>query len=97
MSEIRENLKSILVSLIDGMDAGNTNLTDDEMVFLTDTLRAFTDDKISKYQAARYLGLNEKQFDYKVSKGEIPPGRKQIGFKEKFWYRSDLEHLIRHK
>ena len=97
MSEIRENLSETLESLAKGARSGNTNLTENQMDFLADNLRAYTDDKISKYQAAMYLNINEKQFDYMVKKGEIRKGRKQIGFKEKFWYRKDLEHLIKNK
>ena len=86
-----------MVSLIESIDAGNTNISDEEMLFLADTLRSFTDDKLSKYQAAQYLNLNTKQFDYLVSTGRIPQGRKQAGFKEKFWYKKDLEHLSKDK
>ena len=97
MSEIQERLSETLESLTKGVKSGNTHLTEDQMAFLADNLRASTDDKISKYQAAQFLNINEKQFDYMVSKGDIPKGRKQVGFKEKFWYRSDLEHLVRGK
>lgn len=40
--------------------------------------------KISKYQAAKILNVNYKTFDYYVSKGYIPKGMEQQGFKEKF-------------
>lgn len=83
--------------MLDSFDAGNTNLSDEEMSALVDTLRPYLDNRMSRYQAARYLGLNEKQFDYKVSKGEIPPGRKEPGFKEKFWLKSDLERIPKDK
>jgi hypothetical protein len=34
--------------------------------------------------------MSHKTFDYHVSKGDIPKGREQQGFKEKFWYKRDI-------
>ena len=93
MSEIQRKLSSILRKCADGLDAGNTPLSEDEMQDLLDAVRRITDQKMSKYQAARYLNMNTKKFDYKVSKGLIPKGRKEAGFKEIFWYKTDLEDI----
>jgi hypothetical protein len=34
--------------------------------------------------------MSYKTFDYHVSKGDIPKGHEQQGFKEKFWYKRDI-------
>lgn len=97
MSDITRELRDLLNSFVECIDKGNTNITEEQALFLLDAARKVADNKMSKYQAARYLGLNTKQFDYKVSKGEIPRGRKEAGFKELFWYKTDLENIPKDK
>ena len=85
---IREQLKRI----IDDIDAGNSNATEDELLkvakFLNKTLRK--DKPLSKYQAYTYLGISRATFDNKVRAGEIPRGRKEAGSRELKWYKKDL-------
>ena len=69
----------------------------EQMEYLLEAARYVTEEKLSKYQAAQFLNMNTKRFDYKVSKGEIPKGRKQVGFKEIFWYQKDLENIPKDK
>lgn len=85
-------LSFLLRELADKLDAGNTNATEDELLELCDQLSFVmnSESKLSKYQAAKLLGVNHKTFDYYVSKGYIPKGMEQQGFKEKFWYRRDI-------
>ena len=47
--------------------------------------------KYSKYQAINYLNISRATFDNYVADGKIPKGRKQQGFKEIFWLKSDLD------
>ena len=94
MSEIRRNLRNTLQALVDAMDAETTTLTEDEMGFILDTLRQVTEDKMSKYQAARYLNMTVKRFDYLLGQGRLPKGHKQTGFKELFWLKSELKRYI---
>lgn len=85
---IREQLKRI----IDDIDAGNSNATEDELLkvakFLNKTLRK--DKPLSKYQAYTYLGISRATFDNKVRAGEIPRGRKEAGSRELKWLKKDL-------
>lgn len=97
MSEIQRKLSNILRKSADSLDAGNTPLEEEEMESLLNAVRYVTDERMSKYQAAQFLNMNTKRFDYKVSKGEIPKGRKQAGHKEKFWLRIDLEKIPKDK
>lgn len=85
-------ISSIFRMFADNIDAGNTNATEDELVDLCDQLGFIMnpESKLSKYQAAKLLGVSHKTFDYYVSKGYIPKGMDQQGFKEKFWYKRDL-------
>lgn len=82
----------ILRTFADNIESGNTNATEDELIEVCDWL-AFVmnpESKVSKYQAAKAFGMSHKTFDYHVSKGDIPKGREQQGFKEKFWYKRDI-------
>ena len=95
MSEIRKDLSNILRKLADNLDAGNTTFEQSELEFALDSLRKITEPKLSKYQAAQYLNLpNTKKFDYLVSTGRLPKGRKEAGFKEIFWYKSDFKDYL---
>jgi len=95
-SNLLRELRSLLSAFVEGIDKGNTNISDDEARFLLEAARSIVDPKLSKYQATRYLNLdNTKQFDYLVKTGKIPQGRKEAGFKEKFWYKKDLENIPR--
>ena len=91
-SKINLLFASILRTFADNIESGNTNATEDELIELCDSLGYIMnpETKLSKYQAANLLGINHKTFDYYVSKGDIPKGKEQQGFKEKFWYKRDI-------
>lgn len=83
---------SLLRTFADNIEAGNTNATEGELIELCDQLAFIMnpEEKLSKYQAAKILGMSTKTFDYHVAKGNIPKSRSQQGFKEVFWYRRDI-------
>jgi excisionase family DNA binding protein len=51
-------------------------------------------EKLSKYQACKYLNISRATFDNYVREGKIPKGRKQQGFKELFFYKKDLDKYL---
>ena len=83
---------SLLRTFADNIESGNTNATEGELIELCDQLAFIMnpEEKLSKYQAAKILGISTKTFDYHVVKGNIPKPRSQQGFKEVFWYRRDI-------
>ena len=85
-------LSHLLRGLADNIDAGNSNITEEEMLEICETISNSSnpEEKISKYQTADILGVNYKTVDYYVKKGYIPRGRQEIGFKEIFWYKKDI-------
>lgn len=85
-------LASLLRTVADNLDAGNSNITEDEMLEICELIgnASNPEEKISKYQTADLLGVNYKTVDYYVKKGYIPRGRQEIGFKEIFWYKKDI-------
>ncbi len=83
-------IKKILLQLVDEIDAGNSNLTEEETLQLLNTLKAIHEPRISKYQACQLLGISRATFDNLVRDGKLPRGTKQQGFKELSWKKSEI-------
>lgn len=91
-------LKSVLLQIVDNIDAGNSYADDNQIDEILDVLNKATNtqNKLSKYQACKYLNVSRATFDNWVKEGKIPEGRKEQGFKEKFWIRNDLDKIKKH-
>lgn len=85
-------IKDLLLKIVNDIEAGNSNLSEAECEEIIDylTFMANKNEKLSKYQACKYLGISRATFDNYVREGKIPKGRKQQGFKEIFFYKKDL-------
>ena len=85
-------IKSLLLGIVDDIDAGNSNITEEDAAQIVKALRAYSrkDAPMSKYQAYTYLGISRATFDNYVRAGKIPPGRKVQGFRELQWRKKDL-------
>ena len=94
MSKI-ETLKVALNNIIDNMDCNNSRITDEQMDDILDIVNKATNtqNKLSKYQACKYLNISRATFDNWVRDGKVPKGRKEQGFKELFWVKSDLDKV----
>ena len=90
---MKDTLKNLLVregrKLLDNIDAGNTNLTEDEAV---DLLDMFTHIAVGKQEAQNIVGFQKSRFDDYVRMGMIPKGRKRKHFKDLAWYKDELRH-----
>lgn len=92
-------IRTILVKIVNDIDAGNSNLSSEECQEIIEHLTFISNknEKLSKYQAYNYLKISRASFDNYVKEGKIPKGRKQQGFTEKFWYKSDLDKYLENK
>lgn len=90
-------IRNLLLKIVDNIDAGNSNLTQEESIKVIEALRSFTEKDIalSKYQACQYLNMSRASFDNYVRSGKLPQGRKQAGFKELSWLKRDLDEFIK--
>lgn len=90
-----ELLKEALINIINNIDAGNSDFTDEQCLEYVDIINRATNtrNKMSKYQACKYLGVSRATFDNWVREGKIPKGQKQQGFKELFWELKDLKEV----
>lgn len=90
-------IRNLLLKIVDNIDAGNSNLTQEESIKVIKALRSFTEKDIvlSKYQACQYLNISRASFDNYVRSGKLLQGRKQAGFKELSWTKKDLDEFIK--
>lgn len=86
-------LQKLLKKINKDIDAGNSNITDEEALEIIGILKEYTrkDTPMSKYQAYNYLNISRATFDNLVKEGKLPKGTKVAGFKELFWYKKDLD------
>lgn len=83
-------IRSLLAKLINDIDAGNSNITEEEGSKIIDMLSVVADGRMSKYQACQYLNISRATFDNLVRDGFLPEGKHQAGFKEKYWRKTDI-------
>lgn len=95
-------IRNLLVKIVNDIDAGNSNISENEIIELTKVLQSYTDKtkRMSKYQACQYLNISRATFDNYVREGKLPKGKKEAGFKELSWDKKVLDSFIknnRHK
>ena len=83
-------IRSLLLKIVDDIDAGNSNITEGEALEIVDSLKRFTDKekRLSKYAACEYLN------NY-VREGKLPRGKHDIGFKELSWDKKTLDEFVK--
>lgn len=90
-------IRSLLLQIINNIDAGNSNLSEDEAIQTIKYLKELTDKekRLSKYQACQYLNISRATFDNYIKEGKLPKGKKQLGFKELSWAKKVLDEFIK--
>lgn len=85
--------KELLLEIANSIDENSSYINQEQYEELLSTVNFMTQSnvKYSKYQAINYLNISRATFDNYVADGKIPKGRKQQGFKEIFWLKSDLD------
>ena len=81
-------IANILRGLADKLDAGNTELSDAEAI---DIVSMLTHRVMSKDRACKHLNLSRSRFDDLIRLGQLPKGRKRVGFKELVWFQDELD------
>ena len=90
-------IKSLLERVINDIDCGNSNITEDEAIEMIKVIKSYTDktQRLSKYQACQKLNISRATFDNLVREGVIPRGVKVVGFKVLFWKEKTLDEVIK--
>ena len=88
-------IRRLLLDIVDDIDAGNSNMSEDEEMELIRVLKELSrkDRPMSKYQAYTYLNVSRATFDNMVRDGRLPKGKKVAGFKELMWFEKDLRDI----
>lgn len=88
-------IKNLLLKIVDDIDAGNSELSEEEELKVISALRRYSrkDTSMSKYQAYSYLNISRAKFDNLVRAGVIPRGKKVPGFRELRWTKKDLDKV----
>ena len=91
-----QTIKKYLLSIVDDIDAGNSNIDEEEALQIAKMLREAVrkDNPMSKYHAYTYLNISRATFDNLVRDGKLPKGKKVPGFKELMWYKRDLRKYL---
>lgn len=88
MLDFRKLVVHYLRKVADEMDADTSEVTESQAI---DILRIIAHEAMSKEQACNYLNLSRSRFDDLVREKKIPKGKKRVGFKEKVWWKDELD------
>ena len=88
MFDFKKLVVKYLREVADKIDAGTSEITESQAI---DVLRVIAHEAMSKEQACVYLNLSRSRFDDLVRERKIPRGQKRTGFKEKIWWKDELD------
>ena len=88
-------IKDLLLKIIDNIDTGNSNLTEDQAIEVIKVIKNYTDTTqyYNRTQAAKYLNCSIQSFDLYRKEGKIPEGIKQSGGVRQ-WTKQQLDEYI---
>ena len=91
----KELIKNSLLQIIDNIDSGNSEMSEEDQLAIVKYANEITNtkNKLSKYQACKYLNISRATFDNWVKAGKLPKGKKEQGFKELFWELNALKKI----
>lgn len=87
-------IRDLLTETIANIDAGNSNRSEEELDDIIKTLTKLNRGvkRISKrYACDKILHCSQSTFDNYLKLGLIPPGHKEVGFKELSWSEKDFD------
>ena len=99
MTDYKQVLATVLANALENVNAGNTNITEEEASVIIDHLTMLNKGvaTVSKaYACEHVLHITSNKFDYLMRKGIIPHGRKRLGFNELSWNLKDLDTAKRY-
>lgn len=92
MNKFTKIIRDLLMSKVDDMDAGNSNIDEESAIAILKVVddTANMNKRVSKYKACQILHVSRATFDNYVREGKLPRGEHAIGFKELSWSIKDL-------
>jgi len=92
MSETKENIRTILKTLLLSLD--NTNISEEQEKALLDSLKEIASPTVSTYTAIRMSGYEKSRFYQLIKEGKLPKGEHDQGSKEIRYNKAKLEEAI---
>ena len=89
---IKLNLKQI----IDDIDSGNSNISEQEQLKLLGMLQQINTKELSATESYNYLGISKSTFYNYIDKGLLPKGEKKPG-RGVVWNKCDLKKFLKSK
>lgn len=93
-------IRKLLEESINNIDAGNSNITEDEMFEIVSILTKLNRGikRYSKrYVCDNILHCSPSTFDNYLKLGLIPKGKKELGFKELSWSEKDFDEAVMYR
>lgn len=92
-------IKRLLLGIVDDIDTGNSNVSEEEQMRIIKSLRQYTrkDNKWSKYQAYTFLNMSRSTFDRHIREGKIPKGKRTQGYKELYWSEKEIRRIAKER
>ena len=89
-------VKSILQTIINDIDSGNSNASEEELNEIVDTVNRITrkDVTMTKYASCKYMHMSRSKFDKYIREGLIPKGKHEQGGTLR-WNKKDLDNSIK--
>lgn len=90
-------ISNLLRRIADRIDEGSISSNPEETMQVMEAIQGFVDkeQRLSKYEACRYLNISRATFDNYVRAGKLPRGKHEAGFKELSWSKKDLDSFIK--
>lgn len=85
------NLKNLVIEQMEmALDKIKQNTCEIDKETAMQILSIVAHEPLSKAQSFQELHMSRSKFDSLVNKGELPVGRKRLGFNELTWYKDEL-------
>lgn len=90
---MRKALSVLLHKAADELNGDGCDFSEQDAMKLMDYMGQMREgnQRMSKYEACKYLHISRSTFDRMVAEGKLPKGEKRAGFKELSWRKSDLK------
>ena len=95
MLMLQDLIKDQLQRILDNLNNGNSSINEEDEEELLNCLIKIGEPMMSKYKAMKYINCSTATFDRLVASGKLPKGKRQAGFKEKFWLKSDIDKYLK--
>ena len=88
MFDFKKLVIKYLRDAADRISSGECEISENEAM---DIMRVIAHEPLSKEKACSYMNMSRSKFDDLVRENKIPKGQKRAGFKEKVWYKDELD------